>query len=286
MAGDELKPQSVESGSSGRRARWWIGAGLAVVVVAVVVIFAAAQGGGSGSGPLDAIAKAAEVTQREPGGRAVFSAVVDSTTSSEGFTETGSLIFDESGMARGVVAVKGHTTGKEVKGLVIGKGTTSYTSSEAFDSLPEGKKWMEVEVKAGASAAGSSGDAASSPKEGLTLLEAVEGAEEVGKEDIRGVPTTHYRGTLPTPEEVFGVKVHVSELRTDVWIDAQDRVRRMQLNYTTAVPGDEAATTDTTMTIDYVSFGRVPKITLPNPDEVFNATAEVESNLRSATEGQ
>ena len=284
MTGDELKPDGteVDSSTGRRRVRWWVGAGL-VVVVAAIVVFVVAQGGGSGSSPLNAIAEAAEVTQREPGGRAEFEAVVDSTTTSEGLTETGSMTFDDSGMASGDVTVKGHSTGKELEAQVIGKGTTSYTSSEALN-LPEGKKWMEVDVKAAGGAA-SSGQTASSPKEGLKLLEAVEEAEEVGKEDIGGVPTTHYRGTLPTPEEVFGVKIHVSELKADVWIDGQDRVRRMQVDYTTAVEGDEDATTTTDMTIDYVSFGRVPKIKLPNPAEVFNATSEVEANTQAAVEG-
>jgi hypothetical protein len=99
------------------------------------------------------------------------------------------------------------------------------------------------------------------------------------------VPTTHYRGTLPTSEEVFGVKLHVSALHTDVWIDAQDRVRRMQMAVTGTVGENEEATTTTEMTIDYVEFGRVPKIGLPNPDEVFNATSEFESNFQSAAEG-
>jgi len=283
--GDQLKTEGSEGNSSGwRRARWWVGAGLAVVV-AVIVVFAVAQGGGSGGGPLNAIAKAAEVTQREPGGRAVIEATVDNTTTPEGISETGSLIFDDSGMSRGVMTIKGKSTGREVKALVIAKGTTSYTSSEAFESLPEGKKWMEIDIRPGAGEADSSSASAGSPKEGLKLLEGVQDAEEVGKEDVRGVPTTHYRGTLPTPEEVFGVKVHVSALHVDVWIDAQDRVRRMQVTYTTAVDGTEDATTTTEMDIDYVSFGRVPKIKLPNPDEVFNATSEIEANAQSAVEG-
>lgn len=282
--GDEPKAASAEDPSAGRRrARWWVGAGLAVVV-AVVVVFAIAQGGGSGGGPLNAIAKAAEVTQREPGGRAVIEATVASTTTPEGITETGSLIFDDSGMARGVITAKGLSNGKELKALVIAKGTTSYTSSEALDSITGGKKWMEVDVPSGSGAAGSSGASAGSPKEGLKLLEAVEGAEEIGKEDVRGVPTTHYRGTLPTPEEVFGVKIHVAALKVDVWIDGQDRVRRMALKYTTAVEGVEDASTTDEVNIEYVSFGRVPKIRLPNPDEVFNATSEVEANVQSAVE--
>ena len=66
--GDEPKSAGLDGDASGgRRTRRWVGAGLAVVVIAIVA-FVVAQGGGSGGGPLNAIAKAAEVTQREPGG--------------------------------------------------------------------------------------------------------------------------------------------------------------------------------------------------------------------------
>lgn len=126
---------------------------------------------------------------------------------------------------------------------------------------------------------------ASSPKEGLKVLEGVEDAEKIDKEDIGGVPTTHYRGTFPHAEEVFGVKVDISNPTVEVWIDAQERVRRMQVSLESSVNGveDSAATTD--MTIDYVSFGRVPRIEIPPADEVFNETGELESNLQKAAKG-
>jgi hypothetical protein len=75
------------------------------VVIIVIVVFAVAQRGGSGGGPLSAIAKAAEVTQREPGARATIHATVTSSTTPEGITESGSMIFDDSGRARGAMTV-------------------------------------------------------------------------------------------------------------------------------------------------------------------------------------
>jgi hypothetical protein len=284
--GDEPKSAGVEGDASGgrRRGRRWIGAGLAVVVIAIVA-FVVAQGGGGGGGPLNAIAKAAEVTQREAGGRALIHSTVTSATTPEGFTETGSLIFDDSGRSRGTITVKGHTNGRELKALAIVDGATTYTSSDAFDSLPEGKKWMELDLSSAAKGAGFSVPAEEGPKEGLKILERVQDAEEIGKEDIDGVPTTHYRGTLPTPEEVFGVKVDYSTLHVDVWIDEQGRVRRMQADVSGSVNEVEGSETNTELTIDYVEFGRVPKIEPPPAGEVFNATSEIESNIQSAAEG-
>jgi hypothetical protein len=277
------KSAGTEGDASKRgRTRRWVGAGLAVGVV-VIVVFAVAQGGGSDRGPLNAIAKAAEVTQREPGGHALIHASVTSSISSEGVAETGSMVFDESGRARGTVTVENHKTGREAELLVVVDGTTTYTSSDLFESLPGGAKWMELDLSSAVNDSGSAVPADGGPEEGLKILERVRGAEEIGKEDVNGVPTTHYRGTLPAVGEVFGVKLHVSALNIDVWIDAQGRVRRTRIVASGAVSGELGSTT-TEMTIDFVDFGRVPKIELPNPDEVFNATSELESKVQSATQ--
>ena len=282
--GEELNFAGVESERPPHhRGRWWLGAGLAVVVIAVVAIVVASGGGGSGGGPLNAIAKAAEVTQREPGGHATIDPTIESSTTPEGITETGPMIFDDSGRAEGTITVKGLSTGREVTITTIADGTKSYTSSSVLDSIPEGKKWIEIDVPSAPSKTGA--PPANGPKEGLKILESVEEAEKIGEEDIDGVPTTRYRGTFPHAEEVFGVKVDVSEPEVEVWIDAQERVRRMRVSLKSAVSGVANSATTTDMTIDYESFGRVPEIEVPPADEVLNGTSELESKLQSATEG-
>src|ERR1700742_3197992 len=163
--GEELNFAGVESKRPPhRRGRWLLGAGLAGVVIAVVAI-GVGSGGGSGGGPLKAIAKAAEVTQREPGGHATIDATVESSTTPEGFTETGPMIFDDSGRAEGTITVKGLSTGREVAITTIAEGTKSYTSSSALDSIPEGKKWVEIDVPSAPSKTGA--PPANGPKEGL-----------------------------------------------------------------------------------------------------------------------
>lgn len=253
------------------------------MAVAVVAVFVIAQGGGSGGGPLNAIAKAAEITQREPGGRAVIKATVTSQGSTEGITESGTMTFDESGRARGELTVSVPTGDKEVSLVTVVDGAHTYTSSAALgNALPDGKKWMELNLAAAQKGSGEPDPTSGGPTEGLKILERVEDPEEIGKEDIDGVPTTHYRGSLPTTGEVFGVKVAYSALDIDVWIDAQDRVRRMALDISGSIGGEQSRTQ---MSIDYVEFGRVPKIELPPADEVFNATSEIESQVQAAAEG-
>lgn len=266
-----------------RGGRKWIGAGLAVVVIAIAV-FVLAQGGGSGGGPLNAIAKAAEVTQREPGGRATLKAKVTVSNSPEGLVESGSMSFENSGRAQGTLTVRGLSNGKEAEVESIADGTTSYTSSDALGSITEGKKWMKLDLSGAAKLQGGASPVQGGPQEGLKVLEQARDAEEVGTEDVDGVPTTHYRGTFPATEEVFGVKTHFSAPHADVWIDSQDRVRRMRVVVTGSVgESDDSATTE--MDINFVEFGRVPKIELPPADEVFDATGEFESGIQEAAKG-
>jgi hypothetical protein len=266
-----------------RGGRKWIGAGLAVVVIAVV-IFAVAQGGGSGGSPLNAIAKAAEVTQREPGGRALLRAKTTSSTSPEGFVETGTMDFEDNGRADGTLTVRGLTNGKEVEVDSIADGTTAYMSSDEFGAVTEGKKWLKLDFSSAVKLQGGSTPVEGGPQEGLKILEQAQDVEEVGKEDVDGVPTTHYRGTFPATTEVFGVKDHYSAPRADVWIDSQGRVRRMRVVVSGSLNEDEEPITSE-MDINFVEFGRVPKIELPPADEVFDATGEFESQIQSAAEG-
>jgi hypothetical protein len=267
-----------------RGGKRWIGAGVAVVVIAVIA-FIVAQSGGSGSTPLNAIAKAAEVTQREPGGHAVLRISATPGDGSEGLVETGALTFDDHDRSRGMMTVKAGASGKEATMVVAAEGVTSYVKSEAFGSLPDGKKWVELDFSSLADKEGSPVPAASGgPEEGLQTLEKVKDAHRVGMEEIRGVPTTHYRGTLPPAAEVFGVKTHASALVVDVWIDAQDRIRRMEATVSTAAKADEPPTT-TEMSIDYVDFGQVPEIEMPSQDEVLNLTSEIEAKVQEAANG-
>jgi hypothetical protein len=266
------------------RAARCIGAGLGVV--AVVIVFIVAQSGGGGSGPLDAIARAAEVAQREPGGIAAVRMTIAASDSPEGLTEDGRVTFEDGGRSSGTFLVVGHSTGKRAKVQEISDTATGtvYASSDQFDpQRSEGKKWLKIDLSA-AIGGSSSPPAEAGPEEGLKLLEDVDGAEEVGKEDVQGVLTTHYRGTTPATEEVFGVKVKLSEPQVDIWIDSQDHVRRMEFALSGSVKEGEAPVT-TEVTIDYVHFGRVRKIELPNSDEVFDATELIESKFQSAVEG-
>jgi hypothetical protein len=198
-------------GSERRRARRWVGGRPGGGGRCPRLLCPGASGGG-GSGPLDAIAKAAESTQREAGGHALIHATVTASDTPEGITESGSIVFENGGRARGTLMIRGLTTGRRAKVQVIVDGTTSYASSDQIP-LPGGRKWAKVDLSSADSS--SSLPADGGPKEGLKLLEQMDGAEEIGKGVVRGVATTRYRGTLSVSEkEVFGVEVQISPPRS------------------------------------------------------------------------
>lgn len=193
------------------------------------------------------------------------------------------MIVDDSNRASGDFTVGGLPSGKELEMSLVVDGTKSYVSSDAFEGqLPEGKKWMELDFSSALKDTSPSDPAAASPMEGLKVLEHVQGSEKVGEQEIDGVLTTHYRGTLDRSDEAFGVKIDVSAPLIDVWIDSQDRVRREKVD----ISGSAGGTSSTTaMTIDFIEFGRVPKIEAPPAEEVFDMTSELESQAQSAVEG-
>ena len=60
-----------------------------------------------------------------------------------------------------------------------------------------------------------------------------------------------------------------SELPFDVWIDAEDRVRRVEMEITMGQAGVELKAH---VTIEYVRFGVRVEIDVPDDDDVFDAT--------------
>jgi outer membrane lipoprotein-sorting protein len=140
---------------------------------------------------------------------------------------------------------------------VIFAGGTMYMSVEGSGDflgagLPAGKKWLAVDLDAaeqadlGDFAALYSGD----PTRILEELEASSDFEEVGREEVRSVETTRYRGT-------------VEDGPIDVWIDDNGLLRRFQFT-------DEPTASETsTVTVELFDFGADVDVEPPPDDEVM-----------------
>jgi hypothetical protein len=123
------------------------------------------------------------------------------------------------------------------------------------------------------------------PTSGLELLTGAEEVEEVGHEEVRGAATTHYRATVdlrkaveeagavtdPDQFEKFAELLGDGRVDVDVWLDAEDRVRRMR--YEQPMPGDEAASA--TVTVELADFGTDERIEVPPPTDVTDVTERI-----------
>lgn len=264
--------------------------GLAIPI-AMLAVFAWQWGGDGGSdGPLNAIAEAAERTQRELGGRAALYEAISSPGQSEPVAIRGQMVFNAAGRTRGVLRVLRHRSKSPVKMEAIADGTVIYMSSNKFGALPGGAKWMSLDLSLGQELNASL--PANIDAEGeLGLLEAVtDHVQKLGKEDVRGVRTTRYRGTASVSKQVERlreegaddlaslVEEDGSPFRIEAWIDAGGLVRRMRIVQSEPA-GEDKDPGIIDMRVDFYDFGINPEIDVPDPSEVFDETGQVRNKL-------
>jgi hypothetical protein len=219
--------------------------------------------------------------------------VVSSPTRPTPVTVTGRVVFDAEGRSRMVMTVSGSEGADPMKMDAVIDGTVMYMRSSQFGSLPGGREWMALDFSFGEEL-DTSLPANVDAKGELALLEAVTGkAQKLGKEEVRGVPTTHYRGTVSVSENAERLREagaedlasHIEEegspLRVEAWIGADGLVRRMRLVHSQpSEKGKEPMTID--MRVDLFDFGINPKIDAPESSEVFDATSLARKRLRGA----
>lgn len=264
---------------------------MVVLVALALIVLAWPQGddGGEGEGgPLNAIAAAAERTQEEPGGRAVMHSIV---TPAEGpsFTITGQMVFDDAGRTAMDMTVPNPQGGDSMELQVVGEGTAMYIKSEMFDSLPGDAEWIGLDFEFGKEL-DSPVPADVDARGELALLEEATGdVQKLGKEEVRGVPTTRYRGTVGVSEnaerwrdegedEIASlVEENGSPVQIEAWIDADGLVRRMRI--VQSQPGEGEGPTKLDMTMDLFDFGSTHEIDVPDSSEVLDMTAVAEEGV-------
>jgi hypothetical protein len=216
--------------------------------------------------------------------------VVSSPVRSESFTMTGQMVFDaEADRSRALMKFPHPESGRPIEMEVVGDGTVMYMRSSLFGSLPGGHEWMALDLSFGEldTPLPANGD----PQGELELLEAATGGvRKLGREDVRGVPTTRYRGTVGVSERAAQLRDEGAEdlasyieeegtpLRLEAWIDADGLVRRMRfLKSQPREGGDGSMTID--MRMDFFDFGIDPEIDVPESSEVFDATSLAQDQL-------
>jgi hypothetical protein len=153
-----------------------------------------------------------------------------------------------------------------------------YIHFDALGGALAGKDWMKVDLEHAYESLGIDMGGLTQVGQGTSeqlnmLAEVSDGITEVGREQVRGVETTHYSATVDLrkyPDEDIEKIIELtgqSEIPMDVWIDDDQRVRRMEWEQAVA-KGQEPGR----IVAEYVRFGVPVDIDIPDDDEVFDAT--------------
>ena len=121
------------------------------------------------------------------------------------------------------------------------------------------------------------------PRQGLAFLEGVtqDGVDELGHDDVRGVETTRYRAEVDlekalsrsgsvTDREAFKrlvESVGTKTVEVDVWIDGDNRIRRVRIPYRAPY---KTGTAGVTMTLEYFDFGAKVDVAPPPESDVVD----------------
>ncbi len=150
-----------------------------------------------------------------------------------------------------------------------------------FDALSQelgGKQWMKLDLEHAYESLGIDlggvGQLQQGTSEQLRMIgEVSDGIVDEGREQVRGIETTHYSATVDLrkyPDDDIEKVIELtgqSEIPFDVWIDDEERIRRMEWEQSVA-RGQEPGT----IVAEYVRFGVPVDIDVPGDDEVFDAT--------------
>lgn len=257
-----------------------------VATVLAALVVAAAAGCGSETVGVEEIANAADASERTDGMKVAVEATVDGPGGE--IPMTGSGVMDMKGQ-RGEFEYR--LQGQEMR-QVADRLTMYFKGGPFAAGLEDGKEWAKLDlaranremgIDLGALQQPGSGD----PRQMFSQLKAVSGdVEKLGEEEVRGVETTHYRGEvdlLKTPDglpperreaarksmeraiEQFGLENYPM----DVWIGDDDLVRRIRMEPSMEVLGQEISFE---MTMEFYDYGSPVSIELPRRDEVQDVT--------------
>ncbi len=167
---------------------------------------------------------------------------------------------------------------------VVVDGGTAYLRIPMLAALTGSDGWLVATPEA----LGEVGDLglASGTSDPSQMLQALRGVsddiEEVGEEDVRGEPTTHYRATADltkaieaAPEaqrerleaQLEGFDVELDEVPFDVWVDGDGRARRVAFDFADMAGGLLGDEGTATMTMDIFDYGAPVEVEVPDASE-------------------
>jgi len=251
-----------------------------------------------GEASLNPIAVAAERTESTPGARFTLKAIYTGDVLPQPVVAHGEGARNsQTGRSRAAMSVAVPQASTRIHVESISDGTSLYMRGRAIGSeLPDGKEWMRIEPFLGHSESeamlgGSDADSS------LQMLGSTGDVERVRTEQVRGTSTTRYRAGIDLDnyaealreedkDDLADLYEKYSELAPDpaeveVWVDSHKILRRLRMVMEIPTqPGGPTLTMD--MRMDFFDFGARPRIELPDPASVYDATPTLERELDAA----
>ena len=263
--------------------------------------------------PVETVRLAYETTARAESSkfstRSVMSGLPQQQGMPQSFTVTG----------EGVGNLDGKNARMVMQMPMFGEMEVRYVGSIMYQKMPEsfaaempsGEEWIEIDYdkmmqeEYGAGISEMQGGMQGAPADQLSYLKGVsDSVEEVGTEEVRGAPTTHYRAEVDldkaAPEdpqarrafEKATESLRAEKIPTEVWIDEEGRVRRYEMTMPVALPEGEspAAQGNPTMTTtaEYYDFGTPVNVERPPEDQTvpFEKLMELQQQPQAAPQPQ
>jgi hypothetical protein len=165
------------------------------------------------------------------------------------------------------------------------------------------KPWIKMDLasigkQAGFDVSSLMGSGQGNPLQTLDYLRGLENVEKLGHETVRGVETTHYRGTFNLDKYVAGLpesqrkamqelldktgSVGVPEnMPMELWVDDQGLLRRLSYALETSV-GTSAGKVAMKVALELFDYGKPVTITIPPADQVADF-AELTAGVGTAS---
>jgi hypothetical protein len=238
----------------------------------------------------DPVAQAADVTQRQKGGIAVsLRGLV--TASGQRVPISGRGTVDRKGQ-RSAFTITTTVNGQDIPIDEVTDDGTLYISSKLFEGkLPGGKSWMRIDLDKAAKQQGFDLDVlgtsgpSQDPTQALDYLKGAGASTKVGTEEVRGVKTTHYRvdvdlrkalkdskskAAKETIDKLIETMDGSTTMPVDVWIDADNLIRRERVRYDATINKVKSGLDFTT---DFTDFDVAVKGKAPAREDTVDGLA-------------
>jgi hypothetical protein len=266
------------------RRRIMLAAGV-VLAAGVAALAVGLSGGGGGAGAAKRVVLAADVTTKQPGVKYTLSMSGDLAGHDFDVDSSGALNFGPP-LSGSMDFELGSISAHEL--LVDGAYYVQLSTAPGH--------WLKVDASSIFGAMGESSSTLSiggDPTQTLELLRAAGSVENQGEETIAGVSTTHYHAVVDLARVAAGLAgseraavdqnargaerlLGSDSLPLDVWIDAQNLVRQVELTLSIST---RVGTLAEKIKMDFPDYGQQPSVSAPPPGEVTDLSGRASANV-------